>query len=119
MSRKVLIIDDEDYVEKVAGFFKRRDFEVFTASSGEAGRDLFKENLPDCVLIDINLPGIDGIETFYRLKEVKDDVVAYFITGQVGSIALNKALNDGARDYLLKPIDLTRLEEIMEEVMSH
>ena len=44
------------------------------------------------------------------------DVCAYFITGEVGSIALNNALDDGAKDYLLKPIDVTRLQEIISEV---
>ena len=116
--KKVLMIDDEGYIENVANMFKRHGLDVYLAPTGEEGLGLYTEHKPDCVLLDINLPGMDGIETFYKLKEIDDNVKVYFITGEVGSIALNNALDDGAKDYLLKPIDVTRLQEIISEVQE-
>ena len=116
--KKVLMIDDEGYIENVANLFKRHGIEVYLASTGEEGIQEYKKHLPHCVLLDINLPGMDGIEVFYKLKEIDPYVKVYFITGEVGCIALNRALDDGACDYLLKPIDVTRLQEIISEVQQ-
>lgn len=112
--KRVLLVDDEPYIENIANIFRRHGVEALIASTGEEGIELYKEQRPDCVLLDINLPGLKGTDVFYRLKDMDPEVVVYFITGEVGCIALNKALDDGAKDYLLKPVDITRLKEIIE-----
>lgn len=111
--KSVLLVDDESYIDNIASVFSRHGVEVFIAKTGEEGLELFVKHEPDCVMLDINLPGINGIDVFYKLKEINSEVVVYFITGEVGCIELNRALDDGAKDYLLKPIDLTRLKEII------
>jgi CheY-like chemotaxis protein len=100
--KKVLLVDDEDCIEAVV------------ARTGLDGVEKYREHNPDCVFLDINLPDIKGIEVFKRIKAFAPSPVVYFITGEVGSIELSEAFALGARDYLLKPVDMFRLKEIIE-----
>jgi len=112
--KKVLIVDDEDYVDTLAEVFRRRSIEAVTARSGSEGVKLYREHSPDCVFLDVNLPDLNGLDVFKRIKAIGKVPVVYFITGEVGSIALSQALELGAKDFLLKPVDMSRLHEIIE-----
>ncbi len=119
--KKILIIDDE---EGFRFFVKtnlelRGDYEVIAASGGEEGIRLAEEHKPDLVLLDILMPGIDGLETLNRLKENKNtkSIPVIMLTAKSDDETRIKALylrNDG---YVIKPFEIAALEEKIEEVL--
>ncbi|MDZ7347050.1 MAG: sigma-54 dependent transcriptional regulator, partial [candidate division KSB1 bacterium] len=107
----ILIVDDDKNICKMieASLRKERKYEVSTALSGEACLKLIKEDLPDLVLLDIQMPGIDGIETLKRIKEEEPRLPVIMMTAH-GTI--ERAVNSmklGAYDFLTKPFARERL----------
>ncbi|OGW53791.1 MAG: Fis family transcriptional regulator, partial [Nitrospirae bacterium RBG_13_43_8] len=106
----VLVVDDEEGIrESLSGIFEDEGCIIVTATSGEEALDLLKEQNPDLVLLDIWLPGIDGIKTLEKIKALKPDIPVIMISGH-GNIELAvKATRFGAYDFLEKPLSLDRV----------
>jgi signal transduction histidine kinase len=85
----------------------QRDYTVFTAKDGEEALKKAEKNLPDLILLDIILPGIDGYETFVKLRKLEKvkDIPVIFITGLTESKSEEKGLELGAVDYITKPFN--------------
>ncbi len=74
MEKKVLIVDDEErVVQSIAGVLEDEGFRVITARSGEEAVELFQQEEPDVTLLDIWMPGMDGIEVLKRLRGISPD----------------------------------------------
>lgn len=106
----VLIVDDEEGIrESLSGIFEDDGYTVLTSNSGEDALKAIKYHNPDLVLLDIWLPGIDGIQTLEEIKELKPDLPVIMISGH-GNIDLAvKATRMGAYDFLEKPLSLERV----------
>jgi two-component system nitrogen regulation response regulator NtrX len=106
----VLIVDDEEGIrESLSGIFEDEGFDVFASSSGEEALRILKEQNPDLILLDVWLPGIDGIQTLNEVKKLKPDLPVIMISGH-GNIELAvKATRMGAYDFLEKPLSLERV----------
>jgi two-component system nitrogen regulation response regulator NtrX len=106
----VLIVDDEEGIrESLSGIFEDEGYEVLTSSSGEEALKALKEQNPDLILLDVWLPGIDGIKTLKEIKGLKPDLPVIMISGH-GNIELAvKATRMGAYDFLEKPLSLERV----------
>jgi two-component system nitrogen regulation response regulator NtrX len=106
----VLIVDDEEGIrESLSGIFEDEGFDVLTSSSGEEALRILKEQNPDLILLDVWLPGIDGIQTLNEVKGLKPDLPVIMISGH-GNIELAvKATRIGAYDFLEKPLSLERV----------
>ncbi len=106
----VLIIDDEEGIrESLSGIFEDEGYTVLTSSSGEEALKLLKEQSPDLILLDVWLPGIDGIQTLKEIKDLKPDLPVIMVSGH-GNIELAvKATRVGAYDFLEKPLSLERV----------
>ncbi|MGB9715921.1 MAG: sigma-54-dependent transcriptional regulator [Thermodesulfovibrionales bacterium] len=106
----VLIVDDEGSIrQSLSEIFKDEGYDVLTSSSGEEAVELVKEHHPDLILLDIWLPGIDGIQTLEEIKGLKPDIPIIMISGH-GNIELAvKATKIGAYDFLEKPLSLERV----------
>jgi two-component system nitrogen regulation response regulator NtrX len=106
----VLIVDDEEGIrESLSGIFEDEGYEVLTSSSGEEALKALKEQSPDLILLDVWLPGIDGIKTLKEIKGLKPDLPVIMISGH-GNIELAvKATRMGAYDFLEKPLSLERV----------
>jgi len=108
----VLIVDDEEGIlESLSGIFEDEGYDVLTSSSGEDALRILKEQeqSPDLILLDIWLPGIDGIQTLKEIKSLKPDLPVIMISGH-GNIELAvKATRIGAYDFLEKPLSLERV----------
>jgi two-component system nitrogen regulation response regulator NtrX len=106
----VLVVDDEEGIrESLSGIFEDEGCIIVTANSGEEALNLLKEQNPDLVLLDIWLPGIDGIKTLEKIKALKPDIPVIMISGH-GNIELAvKATRFGAYDFLEKPLSLDRV----------
>jgi len=102
---KLLIIDDEEGIRKVLTLSLENDgYDVSAAAGGEEGIELFKKESPSIILTDIKMPGIDGIETLKKIKELNPDAEVIMITGHGDMDLAIEALKLDASDFLNKPI---------------
>jgi two-component system response regulator (stage 0 sporulation protein F) len=118
---KLLIVDDEiDVREFAANFFRRRKIDCVTASSGEEALAIVEKQIPQLVLLDISMKGLDGIETLKRIKEKNKDVKVIMVTGRKPEEkeSFEKCKKLGAEDYIHKPLEMDELERVVMEVLK-
>ena len=102
-SGKVLVVDDEPQIRRVLRVILAGErYEVFEARSGESALMRFREFLPDLVLLDLNMPGMGGLETCRSIRETSD-VPIIVLTVHSGEEEKVEALDAGADDYVTKP----------------
>ncbi|HYF61921.1 MAG TPA: response regulator [Herpetosiphonaceae bacterium] len=115
----ILIIDDTITNLKVAvEYLQAYSFEILTARNGEMGIDRAQLAQPDLILLDVQMPGIDGFETCRRLKAnpATKDIPIIFMTVLTESAATVRGLEAGAVDFVSKPIEAT---ELLARVTTH
>ena len=114
---KILICDDEVFSrDAMARIVKRKGFDVFVAATGEQCISVFKEKKPEVVFLDVILPDLDGDHLYKYLKEIKQDVHSYFITGSDIVFSEENAKILGADGYLLKPVNITDLMNLLDKI---
>jgi two-component system alkaline phosphatase synthesis response regulator PhoP len=100
---KILVIDDEPGIIKlITAYLKPEGYEVLTASDGESGLKAARAFKPDLVLLDVMLPGLDGIELLARLRR-ESDVYVILLTARTEETDKVVGLTIGADDYVTKP----------------
>lgn len=100
---KILVIDDEPGIIKlISAYLKPEGYEVYTASDGESGLKAARAFKPDLILLDIMLPGLDGIELLARLRR-ESDVYVILLTARTEETDKVVGLTIGADDYVTKP----------------
>ena len=113
---KVLLIDDEErFLKTTQMLLEKEDAIVFTASDGWKGIDLLKDNRVDVVVLDVKMPGIDGIEVLRRIKADYPLVEVIMLTGHATIETAIDGLKMGAFDYLTKPCDIPQLSSKIKE----
>lgn len=116
---KVLMVDDEEQFRKTTKkILERRGFITIMAESGEEAIEKITKN-PDVVILDINMPGIDGIQTLKKLKEISPELPVIMLTGFGTELSARNALNEDAVDYLNKPCDMDLLASKIISVYRH
>jgi len=117
---KVLLVDDEqDFVEALAERMRSRGYTVETASDGEQAITKAAEHGFDAVFLDLAMPGLDGIETLRRLKDVDPELQVILLTGQATVRKGIEAMKLGALDLLEKPADIKQLVAKIEEAANN
>ena len=107
MSYSVLVVDDEELtLRTVSRGLRAEGFEVFTAASGEDALAVFAEEKPDLTLLDIVLPGIDGVEVLRRMKQANPAAIVLMMSAYHMVDRAVDAMKLGAYDYLIKPFHL-------------
>lgn len=107
MEKKILIVDDEErVVQSIAGVLEDEGFRVASAKSGEEAVEIFQRESPDVTLLDIWMPGMDGIEVLKRLKWMAPDCQVIMISGHATISTAMAAVKLGAFDFIEKPISL-------------
>jgi two-component system response regulator AtoC len=107
MSYSVLVVDDEELtLRTVSRGLRAEGFEVLTAPSGEDALKLFAEERPDLILLDIVLPGIDGVEVLRRMKQANPAAIVVMMSAYHMVDRAVEAMKAGAFDYLIKPFHL-------------
>jgi len=109
---KILVIDDEEnFRQVIIKFLTKQGYEVVAAAAGKAGVDLAAETLPDLIVCDLNMPGMDGYGVLAALRRDPRlaDIPLIFLTGQAQPSQVRQGMNLGADDYLTKPVDLADL----------
>ncbi len=113
---RVLLVDDEEaLVRGLARILKHRGFDADTALSGFDAIELVKRGRYDVVVLDIKMPGMDGIETLSEIKKLAPETEVIMLTGHASISSGVQALRMGAYDYLLKPCDAEELSEKIRE----
>lgn len=101
--RRVLVVDDEPHIRRVLGGFLRADgFTVTEAADGETALSEIRREKPDLVLLDVMLPGLDGLEVLRRLRSFSD-VFVILVTARAEEVDRLVGLGVGADDYVTKP----------------
>ncbi len=109
MNEKILLIDDDEALLRVlATVLKQENFQVFTAKNGTEGLRTAFLTQPDLVILDIEMPGLDGLDVTQRLLELAE-IPIIILTGHTGTSDLIKALSAGVDDYMLKPYNREEL----------
>jgi two-component system response regulator HydG len=112
---KILVVDDnEDFCQNVTDILELRDYEVATASNGFKALEMVEQNGFDLVLMDIKMPGMDGVETFKKSKEIAPTTPVIMITAYAVEDLIKEALREGAFGALRKPLDFDRLFKLIE-----
>lgn len=119
MKGKILIVDDEKNIRQtLSTHLESEDYEVETAMNGEEGLKEFDKKNYDLVLLDMKLPGVDGIEILKKMKEKKEDIVVIIITAY-GTIENSvEAMKLGAFDYIQKPFNPDEISDIVTDVLK-
>src|SRR3972149_3178091 len=110
MEKKVLVVDDEErVVQSIAGVLEDEGFRIAKAKSGEEAIKVFQEEGPDVTLLDIWMPGMDGIEVLKRLKWIAPECQVIMISGHATISTAMTAVKLGAFDFIEKPLSLDLL----------
>jgi two-component system nitrogen regulation response regulator GlnG len=116
---RVLIIDDDRAVlHMVQRGLEKLHVETLTASSADEGIRLVEKTRPDVVLLDILLPRMSGLEAFERIHALDRRLPVIFITADAGSETAIEAMQLGAYDYVPKPLDLARLNNLVSKALE-
>jgi two-component system, cell cycle response regulator DivK len=121
MSKRILVVEDQqDNRQILRDLLTSADFEVIEAEDGEAGLAAAAAHKPDLILMDVQLPGIDGYETTRRLKAdaVLRDVPVIAVTAHALSGAEQEALAAGCDGYISKPISPRQLLAKVREYLA-
>ncbi|MDI6757579.1 MAG: response regulator [Endomicrobiia bacterium] len=106
----ILVVDDEPDIVLVLGeFLAKEGFRVYTAHRGEQALEKVREYPVNLALLDLAMPGMDGIETLQKLKEIKPDINVIMITAYRDADKVVRAFRLGAYDCIFKPFDLKYL----------
>nr|WP_320016696.1 response regulator [uncultured Desulfobacter sp.] len=109
---KILIVDDEkDFVEMFSLRLTRQGEKVSVAYSGQEALDLLEKTKIDVVILDIRMPGMDGIETLKKIKAAYPLVEVIMLTGHGSTETAVEGMKAGAFDYLMKPADFEDISE--------
>ena len=116
MKISVLLVDDEkDFVESLAERLQLRDFNVATALNGDEAIKLVEENDFDVIVLDVKMPGKDGVETLKEIKNKEQLSQVIMLTGHATVKTAIEGMKSGAFDYLMKPTDTDELIEMIND----
>ena len=120
--RKVLLVEDHSALREIlSGAVESLGYAVVAVASGEDAIRVFSSQSIDLVLLDVNLPGMDGIETVRRLRACVDkfEVPVVGLSGHGGASHRRRCLDAGMADYLIKPVGIQRLADTLEGFLNH
>jgi two-component system, chemotaxis family, chemotaxis protein CheY len=103
--KKILIVDDSVYQRtKAKNFLQENGFKVFEAEDGVEGIQTFRTVMPDLVLMDINMPLMEGTEALVYIKKIDPEAIVIMFSTLDDEKTIMKAIKAGAKDYIVKPL---------------
>ena len=117
---RIFIVDDEPIVrESLGGWFANGGYSVETAESGKQALDKLGTTEADIFLLDVKMPGMDGIELQKRIREARPDASIIVMTAYASVDTAVAAMKQGAWDYIIKPFDPDELEHLVRNALEH
>lgn len=119
LSARIMVVDDEEMIcEALKGWFLKDGYQVETAFSGSDALERMGETPCDIYLVDVKMPGMDGIELLSRLKERQPEALVVMMTAHGSIQTAVEAIKRGAMDYLCKPFDPDELSLLMGRIQA-
>lgn len=115
-SRLLLIDDDLDFAEGLMMALELNDYDVDIVSNGQDGIAAAQETPYEAILIDVGLPGLNGVETLSRIKQIGRGTRCFLVTGYSADHLLDQGISAGAVEILTKPIDV---EDLLRLLTTH
>ena len=105
-----LFVDDEvEYIETLKKRMDKRGVAVSIVTSGEEALEWIGQHVVDVIVLDVKMPGMDGIQTLREIKKIKPQVEVIMLTGHANLEAASEGMALGAFDYLMKPFNIDEL----------
>jgi len=118
ISYTIYLIDDEPSIRKGISFALKKLYRIKTFSDAESAIALIQKEMPDLVLLDINLPGMDGIEALEKIKCLCPDTLVIMVSAYEDETTVVSAMDMGAQNYLFKPFNLTSLKDAIKNAIA-
>ncbi|MGI6656179.1 MAG: response regulator [Desulfobulbus sp.] len=116
---RILIVDDEDdFRETIVKRLRARKIHADEANGGMKALEMLREHPYDVVILDVKMPGMDGIETLSHIKKMKDDVEVIMLTGHASVEFGLKGMQLGAFDYIMKPAPINELLDTIAQAYN-
>jgi len=119
--RRILIVDDDPVILRLLKVnFEMEGFAVLTAENGEEGVSKATRERPDIILLDVMMPGMNGLEAAEKLRaqENTKEIPIIFVSAKAQSVDVKAGLTAGAVDYVTKPFDPVELVEKVENLLA-
>ena len=119
MAERLLVIDDEQSMREWLTIALSQDgFEVESAGSGEEALKVLERTPVDLALVDLRMPGLDGLETLRRIKQLDEGVSVVIMTAYATAETAVQALKEGAYDYIIKPFKVDELRHLVQKALE-
>lgn len=116
---KLLIVDDQVGIRRLLfEAFNEEGYEVDLAGSGVEALEKVKTALPDLILMDMKMPGMNGIETLHEVRKINNSVAVIMMTAYGELEIVAEAVKFGIKEYVTKPFDIIELRELVKRTIS-
>jgi two-component system response regulator (stage 0 sporulation protein F) len=120
LTKKILIVDDQYGIRVLLNeVFQKEGYNTFQASNGEAALAIVKDDRPDLVLLDMKIPGMDGIEILKRLKAMDKTIQVIIMTAYGELDMIQQAKDLGALTHFAKPFDIDEIRQAVKLELAH
>ncbi len=116
VAKKILVVDDQYGIRVLLNEILQKDgYQMFQAANGVQALKIVEDEVPDLVLLDMKIPGMDGLEILKRIKEIKPNVDVMMMTAYGELNMINEALNLGAINHFAKPFDIDDVRNVIKD----
>jgi len=116
----VLIVDDEPMVcLSLSNWLREENYEARAVEDGPAALEAVKQENWDVVLLDLKMPGMDGVEVLREIKKISPQTLVIMMTAYASVSTSVQAMKDGAYDYIVKPLDVEELSLMLDKIVAH
>ncbi len=116
---RVLVVDDAAFMRaRSSKLLGEKGYEVVEAANGAEALEVYKSQRPDCVLLDITMPKMDGIVTLHEIMKMDPTARVAMVTAMGQKTMVMNALKAGARDFVVKPFDGARVVDTVQKLIG-
>jgi len=117
---KIVWVDDEiESLQSQKMFLESKGYEVVTFNNGFEGIEFVKDNIVDVVLLDESMPGISGLQTLAKIKEINQQIPVVLITKNETETLMDEAIGSQISDYLLKPVNPNQVWLSLKKIIDN
>jgi len=116
---KILLVDDEvEFASALAERLELRSYDVKTANNALEALAVIHTHVPDVIILDLKIPGMDGIETLKTIKKIDPTIEVIMLTGHGDVQSVAEGMKSGVFEYIMKPVDIGELTVKIDNAMK-